>query len=97
MLMEVEARTGLRTVYSELRLISLMYPDRSMESMTLQRLIGSSLSSHNRDLRRLLDLGLIEVHHTPEDRRKKLYRLTDTARAVIDGALHPITGTVSVD
>jgi DNA-binding MarR family transcriptional regulator len=79
----LEQTCGIRTIHNELRIVSLLYRERELPSLELHARTKRSLSGHNNDLRRLVEIGVLEVTGDESDLRRRLYRLTHKARLLV--------------
>lgn len=78
LLSTIEKTFGLRCLHNEVKIIDLLGRADEMPSLEIFKLTGRSISGHNSDLKRLSLLGLVEWENGNEDRRKRLYKLTDS-------------------
>lgn len=89
----IEGDFKVRCAHNEFRIIALLDHYGALPSLELMRLTGRSISGHNTDLKRLLELGILERQGAAEDRRSVIYRLSEP----VASALGDIIGRESPD
>jgi DNA-binding MarR family transcriptional regulator len=98
----LEQSCGIRAIHNELRIVSLLYRESELPSLEIHSRTRRSLSGHSNDLRRLVEIGVLEVTEDGSDLRKRLYRLTPKARVLISevaakAAGHPQCQSIGIE
>jgi predicted transcriptional regulator len=63
-----------------LRIIKEILENGPIASLELMNKTGRSISSHNNDLKRLLDIGALEIKTSEVDKRKRIYDISESLR-----------------
>lgn len=69
--------TNIKCLHNELLIIKLILENGPLPSLDLMKKTGRSISGHNQDLKRLVDIGALTVHISKFDKRKRIYNISD--------------------
>jgi DNA-binding MarR family transcriptional regulator len=73
--------TNIKCLHNEIRIIKEILENGPIASLDLMKKTGRSISGHNQDLKRLLDIGALEIKMSENDKRKRIYDLSENLRA----------------
>jgi DNA-binding MarR family transcriptional regulator len=72
--------TSIKCLHNEIRIIKEILENGPLASLELMKKTGRSISGHNQDLKRLIDIGALEIKSSEKDKRKRLYDLSEKLR-----------------
>ena len=73
----MENNLGVKCLHNELKVILYLERFGPSPSLSIKLYLNRSVSAHNTDLKRLKSLGFIDFYVSEEDRRQRLYFLTE--------------------
>lgn len=81
---EIEKKFGVKCLHNEIKVILYLSKFGPSPSLSIQHDLNRSISAHNSDLKRLKSLGFIDYEFSKEDKRVRLYFLTEKGRSLIN-------------
>jgi hypothetical protein len=72
--------TNIKCLHNELIIIKEILENGPLPSLDLMKRTGRSISGHNQDLKRLVDIGALTVEISEFDKRKRMYDLSENLR-----------------
>ncbi len=69
--------TNIKCLHNELIIIKEILENGPLPSLDLMRKTGRSISGHNQDLKRLVDIGALNVRISECDKRKRIYDISE--------------------
>ena len=72
--------TNIKCLHNELIIITEILENGPLPSLDLMKRTGRSISGHNQDLKRLVDIGALTVEISEFDKRKRMYDLSENLR-----------------
>ena len=75
--------TNIKCLHNELRIIKEILENGPIASLELMNKTGRSISGHNNDLKRLIDIGALDLKILENDKRKRIYDISDDIRTKI--------------
>lgn len=69
--------TKIRCLHNEIIIIKEILENGPLPSLDLMKKTGRSISGHNQDLKRLVDIGAINVQISECDKRKRIYDISE--------------------
>ncbi|WP_397590336.1 hypothetical protein [Sphingorhabdus sp.] len=79
-ILNFQRSTNIKCLHNELRIIKEILENGPIASLELMNKTGRSISSHNNDLKRLLDIGALEIKTSEVDKRKRIYDISESLR-----------------
>jgi predicted transcriptional regulator len=76
-ILKFQESTNIRCLHNEIRIIKEILENGPLASLELMKKTGRSISGHNEDLKRLVDIGALEVKISKIDKRKRIYDLSE--------------------
>lgn len=73
--------TSIKCLHNEIRIIKEILENGPIASLDLMKKTGRSISGHNHDLKRLVDIGALEIKTSEDDKRKRIYDISESLRA----------------
>lgn len=73
----LQISTKIRCLHNEIIIIKEILENGPLPSLDLMKKTGRSISGHNQDLKRLLDIGAINVQISECDKRKRIYDISE--------------------
>jgi predicted transcriptional regulator len=73
----LQISTKIRCLHNEIIIIKEILENGPLPSLDLMKKTGRSISGHNQDLKRLLDIGAINVQVSECDKRKRIYYISE--------------------
>jgi predicted transcriptional regulator len=80
-ILNFQRSTNIKCLHNELRIIKEILENGPIASLELMNKTGRSISSHNNDLKRLIDIGALEIKTSEGDKRKRIYDISGSLRA----------------
>lgn len=84
LLENIESLFGVKCLHNEIKILNALAEAEGSPSLQIMCKTGRSISGHNADIKRLLSLGFITVEKGVEDKRQRIYYLTDEGRKIVD-------------
>lgn len=81
-ILKFQESTNIRCLHNEIRIIKEILENGPLASLELMKKTGRSISGHNEDLKRLVDIGALEVKISKIDKRKRIYDLSENLRSI---------------
>ncbi|WP_395628677.1 hypothetical protein [Sphingorhabdus sp.] len=72
-----QSSTKIKCLHNEIIMIKEILENGPLPSLDLMKKTGRSISGHNQDLKRLLDIGAINVQISEFDKRKRIYDISE--------------------
>jgi predicted transcriptional regulator len=69
--------TKIRCLHNEVIIIKEILENGPLPSLDLMKKTGRSISGHNQDLKRLLDIGALTMQISECDKRKRIYDISE--------------------
>jgi DNA-binding MarR family transcriptional regulator len=69
--------TNIKCLHNELIIIKEILENGPLPSLDLMKKTGRSISGHNQDLKRLVDIGALNMQVSEYDKRKRIYHASD--------------------
>ncbi len=69
--------TNIKCLHNELIIIKEILENGPLPSLDLMKKTGRSISGHNQDLKRLVDIGALNVQISESDKRKRIYDISE--------------------
>lgn len=82
-LLNIQKKTKIKVFHNELLIANCLSINGPMASMDILRETGRSVSAHNEDMKRLMQLGIIKYSVCSTDKRRRLYELTEDFKNAI--------------
>ena len=82
-ILNFERSTNIKCLHNELRIIKEILDNGPIASLELMNKTGRSISSHNNDLKRLIDIGALDLKISENDKRKRIYDISHNVRMKI--------------
>ncbi len=76
-IIEFQKKSQVKCLHNELRIIYEISVSGPLESMEILKRTGRSISGHNEDIKRLLQIGALRLTNISTDKRKRIYELTE--------------------
>ena len=73
----LQISTKIRCLHNEIIIIKEILENGPLPSLYLMKKAGRSISGHNQELKRLLDIGAINVQISECDKRKRIYDISE--------------------
>lgn len=70
--------TNVKCLHNQLMIIKEILENGPLPSLDLMKKIGRSISGHNQDLKRLLDIGAVNMQISECDKRKRIYFISES-------------------
>lgn len=80
-ILDFQNKTNIKCLHNEIRIINEILKDGPLPSLDLMKRTGRSISGHNQDLKRLLDIEALTLKCSKADKRKRIYDVSDDLRA----------------
>ena len=81
--MNLSTGPNIKCLHNELRIIKEILENGPIASLELMNKTGRSISGHNNDLKRLIDIGALDLKILENDKRKRIYDISDDIRTKI--------------
>ena len=72
--------TNIKCLHNEIRIKKEILENGPLPSLDLMKKTGRSISGHNQDLKRLLDIEALTIKSSDLDKRKRIYDISDNLR-----------------
>lgn len=72
--------TNIKCLHNEIIIIQKILENGPLPSLDLMRKTGRSISGHTEDLKRLVDIGALNVKICEFDKRKRIYEISKNIR-----------------
>lgn len=82
-ILNFQRSTNIKCLHNELRIIQEILKNGPIASLELMKKTGRSISGHNNDLKRLIDIGALDLKILQSDKRKRIYDISDDIRTKI--------------
>lgn len=82
-LIKIQEKTKIKVFHNELMIVHYLLTHGPAASMDILRETGRSVSAHNDDIKRLMQLGIIKYSVCSIDKRRRLYELTEDFKNAI--------------
>ena len=79
-ILNFQRSTNIKCLHNKLRIIKEILENGPSASLELMNKTGRSISGHNNDLRRLIDIGALDLKILENDKRKRIYDISDDIR-----------------
>jgi DNA-binding transcriptional regulator GbsR (MarR family) len=76
--------THVKSLHNELHILYEILKNGPLESMKILENTGSSISGHNLDIKRLVELNIIKLFENSSDKRKRFYTIDDRIIKIIN-------------
>lgn len=76
-ILDFQNSTNIKCLHNELRIIKEILENGPLPSLDLMKKTGRSISGHNQDLKRLLDIEVLKMKNSKSDKRKRIYDISD--------------------
>lgn len=75
-----QTKSSVKCLHNEIMIITEIFEHGPLPSLNLMKRTGRSISGHNQDLKRLVDIGVLTLTKTEIDKRKRIYDITEDLR-----------------
>jgi len=75
-----QTKTGVKCLHNEIMIIAEIFENGPLPSLNLMKKTGRSISGHNQDLKRLIDIGALTLKKTEFDKRKRIYDISENLK-----------------
>lgn len=82
-ILNFQRSTNIKCLHNELRIIQQILENGPIASLELMNKTGRSISGHNNDLKRLIDIGALDLKILQNDKRKRIYDISDDIKTKI--------------
>lgn len=79
-ILDFQNSTNIKCLHNEIRIIKEILENGPLPSLDLMKKTGRSISGHNQDLKRLLDIEALTIKSSELDKRKRIYDISDNLR-----------------
>jgi hypothetical protein len=79
-ILDFQNSTNIKCLHNEIRIIKEILENGPLPSLDLMKKTGRSISGHNQDLKRLLDIEALTIKSSDLDKRKRIYDISDNLR-----------------
>jgi len=69
--------TKIKCLHNEVIIIKEIMENGPLPSLDLMKKTGRSISGHNQDLKRLVDIGALNMRISDCDKRKRIYEISE--------------------
>jgi hypothetical protein len=69
--------TKIKCLHNEVIIIKEIMENGPLPSLDLMKKTGRSISGHNQDLKRLVDIGALNMRMSDCDKRKRIYEISE--------------------
>ena len=73
--------TNVKCLHNELIIIKEIAENGPLPSLDLMKRTGRSISGHNQDIKRLLDIGVLKMEVSYDDKRKRIYDISENLKS----------------
>lgn len=73
-------QTQVKCLHNEIRIVTEILENGPLASLELMKRTGRSISGHNHDLKRLVDIGGLIVKISEDDKRKRMYDVSENIK-----------------
>ena len=73
--------TNVKCLHNELIIIKEIAENGPLPSLDLMKRTGRSISGHNQDIKRLLDIGSLKMEVSYDDKRKRIYDISENLKS----------------
>lgn len=77
---DFQKSTNIKCLHNQFVIIKEILENGPIASLDLMKKTGRSISGHNQDLKRLLDIGALTVKISDNDKRKRIYDVSENLK-----------------
>lgn len=82
-ILKFQDKTNVKRLHNEVRIIKEILENGPLPSLEIMKKTGRSISGHNQDLKRLVDIDALSVSSSDIDKRKKIYDISKELKLLL--------------